>query len=444
MMGLPFDTSFGTTALVIGVAAACVAALLYWSYQRVLLSRAKHPSLEGHARIARLLSSFLHGYDYSEVEVFASDGAPQGIARQRHQAFDRLCEGLQRSSPVTTAATLQLQETLSDLQFTAAYAIPFQYRRYINSRITVGALLTASDGVRVTDMDGHSAYDLSGSYGVNVLGYEFYKRCIDEGIARARSLGPVLGAYLPIIQDNVDRLRRISELDEVSFHMSGTEAIMQAVRLARFHTGRSHLVRFAGAYHGWWDDVQPGIGNPRAPGATYTLKDMAAETLRVLSTRRDIACVLVNPLQALHPNTAASGDGTLIASNRRAGADREAYAAWLQELRSVCGKRGIVFILDEVFTGFRLARRGAQEYFQVSADLVAYGKTVAGGLPIGVLCGSRGVMRRFRDDRPSQAVLRSRHVQFPSLRHGDDEPVPVGTGRCTDPCALRSRRCDLG
>src|SRR5262249_56119202 len=65
---------------------------------------------------------------------------------------------------------------------------------------------------------------------------------------------------------------------------------------------RSHLVRFCGAYHGWWGDVQPGIGNPLPAHETYTLKDMSEDALRVLRTRRDIACVLINPLQALHPN----------------------------------------------------------------------------------------------------------------------------------------------
>ena len=91
-------------------------------------------------------------------------------------------------------------------------------------------------------------------------------------------------------------------MDEVSFHMSGTEAVMQAVRLARYHARRSHIVRFCGAYHGWWNDVQPGLGNPSPVRETYTLAEMYERTLHVLRTRRDIACVLVNPLQALHPN----------------------------------------------------------------------------------------------------------------------------------------------
>ena len=226
-------------------------------------------------------------------------------------------------------------------------------------------------------------------------------RCIDEAVERARALGPVLGAYHPCVLDNVEHLRRVSGLDEVSFHMSGTEAVMQAVRLARYHTGRSHLVRFTGAYHGWWEDVQPGPGNPLPPRETYTLKEMDEKSLRVLRTRRDIACVLINPLQALHPNVGAPGDSTLVDSSRRAGFDRQAYTQWLRQLREVCTERGIVLILDEIFVGFRLAPGGAQEYFGIRADMVTYGKTLGGGLPIGVVCGPADLMRRFRDDRPA-------------------------------------------
>jgi glutamate-1-semialdehyde 2,1-aminomutase len=161
------------------------------------------------------------------------------------------------------------------------------------------------------------------------------------------------------------------------------------------------LVRFCGAYHGWWGDVQPGVGNPLAARETYTLKDMGRASLDVLRSRRDVACVLVNPLQALHPNAGAPGDSTLIDGGRKAHFDRDAYAAWLRQLREVCSARGIILIFDEVFVGFRLAPGGAQEYFGVRADMVTYGKTVAGGLPIGVLCGLSRFMRRFREDRPA-------------------------------------------
>jgi glutamate-1-semialdehyde 2,1-aminomutase len=151
-------------------------------------------------------------------------------------------------------------------------------------------------------------------------------------------------------------------MDEVSFHMSGTEAVMQAVRLARYHTRRSHLVRFSGAYHGWWGDVQPGVGNPASAHDTYTLKDMSEASLRVLRSRRDIACVLVNPVQVMHPNSAAPADSTLVGSNTTPmRPDRAAYADWLKRLRAVCTERDIVLIFDEVFVGFRLAPGGAHD-----------------------------------------------------------------------------------
>jgi 4-aminobutyrate aminotransferase-like enzyme len=161
----------------------------------------------------------------------------------------------------TTRRTDEASGGISDLQFTEAYRVPFQYGAFLRQHLTFGAFVQSSAGVTVTDLDGNRFYDLTGSYGVNVFGYDFYKEAIAHGLERVRELGPVLGAYHPLIADNVRRLQEISGLDEVSFHMSGTEAVMQAVRLARYHTRRSHLVRFCGAYHGWWGDVQPGIGN---------------------------------------------------------------------------------------------------------------------------------------------------------------------------------------
>src|SRR5258706_83374 len=86
----------------------------------------------------------------------------------------------------------------------------------------------SSGGVMLADLDGNRFYDLTGSYGVNVLGYDFYKRAIARAVERVGELGPVLGPYHPVVADNVQRLKELSGLDEVSFHMSGTEAVMQA------------------------------------------------------------------------------------------------------------------------------------------------------------------------------------------------------------------------
>src|SRR5262249_11045720 len=132
----------------------------------------------------------------------------------------------------------------------------------------------------------------------------------------------------------------------------------------------------------------------------YTLKEMHAGTLRVLRSRTDIACVLVNPIQAMNPNETPATDSTLVASDRSANFDKASYRRWLQELREVCTARSIVLIFDEVFLGFRLARGGAQEYFGVDADMVTYGKSLGGGFPVGVVCGRASLMRRYNDRRP--------------------------------------------
>jgi glutamate-1-semialdehyde 2,1-aminomutase len=385
--------------------AAAVAAALHKLRTRLQLSKAKHPSLRGHSRMARRVARLVPFYEYDEERFFRSDDAPEEIAARRRAGFMRLAELYRVRFAETIRATGEVNDGLSDLQFTGAYRVPFQYSRFTRQHLSAGSFVRSSSGVTVTDLDGNWAYDLTGSYGVNVFGYDFYKQCMEAGAARVRDLGPVLGAYHPVIAYNVQRLREISGLDEVSFHMSGTEAVMQAVRLARYHTRRTHLVRFCGAYHGWWGDVQPGVGNPSPAHETYTLKDMDEDSLRVLRRRRDIACVLVNPLQAMHPNANAPSDSTLVDSGRSAGFDRAAYTRWLERLRAVCTERGIALIFDEVFVGFRLAPGGAQEYFGVAADLVTYGKTLGGGLPVGVLCGRRELMKRFRDDRPADVCF---------------------------------------
>jgi glutamate-1-semialdehyde 2,1-aminomutase len=128
---------------------------------------------------------------------------------------------------------------------------------------------------------------------------------------------------------------------------------------------------------------------------------MDPASLKVLKTRTDIACVLVNPLQALHPNANAPSDSTLLASDRSAHFSSEDYRTWLVDLRRICTERGIVLIFDEVFVGFRLARGGAQSYFGVKADLVTYGKTLGGGLPVGVVCGTHRLMKRYRERKPA-------------------------------------------
>jgi glutamate-1-semialdehyde 2,1-aminomutase len=392
----PLNTlTLTATALACGV-------LLKKLHQRLQLSMAKHPSLGGHLRMSKRVASWIPAYSYRELDWFAADNATPNILELRKTGLQALAHRLKSSSPLTLAMSAEVKPMISDLQLISHYRVPFQFREELSQYISLGSFWRESDGVYLCDMDGNRFFDVTGSYGVNVFGLDFYKKCIAEGALRAQQLGPVLGSYHPSVAHNVKRLCEISGMQEVSFHMSGTEAVMQAVRLARYHTRKRKIVRFTGAYHGWWDDVQPGPGNPMPPSSdTLTLNDMHPNTLRVLRNRNDIACVLVNPIQAMHPNKAAPTDSTLIDSSRSIHFDRAAYTQWLQELRKVCTDKGIALILDEVFLGFRLAPGGAQEYFNVKADMVTYGKTLGGGLPVGVICGMSQWMKRFDDNKPA-------------------------------------------
>ncbi len=388
------------THTLLGTGLLIAVALLHQIRMRLRLSRAKHPSLRGHSKWSRRLARLIPFFEYDEQEFFASDGAPERVSNDRREGFETLGRSLRETSPRSIAFGESIEDSISDVRFTNAYRVPFPYRNVVRKHLKIAQAAIETSGVKVKDLDGVWRYDLSGSYGVNVFGYEFYKECLEQGFATAQKLGPVLGPYHPLIRENVEKLKAISGLDEVSFHMSGTEAVMQAVRLARYHTNRTHLVRLCGAYHGWWDGVQPGIGNQRRADDTYTLRDLSGHTLKVLETRKDIACVLINPLQALHPNSDAANDAALICSDRSTNFDRDTYTRWLKKIREICSRRSIVLIFDEVFTGFRLAYRGAQEYFDVQADLVTYGKTLGGGLPVGVLCGKHSLMKRFKDHQP--------------------------------------------
>ncbi|HXO03539.1 MAG TPA: aminotransferase class III-fold pyridoxal phosphate-dependent enzyme, partial [Stellaceae bacterium] len=202
---------------------------------RLELSKAKHPSLTGHPRMARRVAALVPFYEYDEARFFNADGAPDAVVARRHADFVRLADLYRTRYARTSQLTAEVTELISDLQFTASYRVPFQFSRFVRDHLPTGAFLESSSGVTTTDLDGNAFYDLTGSYGVNLFGYDFYKECIDRAQERARPLGPVLGSYHPVVADNVRRLARLSGMDEVSFHMSGTEAVMQAVRLARFH-----------------------------------------------------------------------------------------------------------------------------------------------------------------------------------------------------------------
>ena len=352
--------------------------------------------------MARPLSKWVKSVDYSDDEFLRADGAGERWIESRKLAIERLARFFQARAPRSIAWGNELRESFSDLRFTDANRVPFPFMRVMREKFNLCSVVTESKGPKLRDLDGQWSLDVSGSYGLNVAGFDRYKEWMEKGWERVKNLGSVLGPLHPIVAENIALLKSVSKLDEVSFHMSGTEAVMAAVRLARFNTRRKLIVCFSGAYHGWWDGVQPGLGSERAISDCLTLKDLHPASLELIRRRaKEIAGVLINPVQSFHPNLPPPSDTVLLTSGVRKTQDSTSeYAHWLRELREVCTACNIPLIFDEVFSGFRLARGGAQEYFGVQADVVVYGKTVAGGMPIGLVCGKKELMRRFDPGHP--------------------------------------------
>lgn len=174
------------------IGAAALASTLGRLKTRLKLSKAKHPSLSGHSRMARRVARLIPFYEYDEAGFFASDDAPNAVARQRRDAFRRLAALYRQRFALTAAQTAEVEDAVSDLRFISSYRVPFQFSRHVRAHLKAGSFVHSSSGVTITDLAGNRFYDLSGAYGVNLFGYDFYKDCIDQGSDLVRALGPVL------------------------------------------------------------------------------------------------------------------------------------------------------------------------------------------------------------------------------------------------------------
>jgi len=360
-----------------------------YTYKRLLTLAATYPL----ALSFPLAKHLIPKYDLSEEDFFSCDGATAEVAKRRKTALEALSAKWKTKYPKCKDFSNELKQMISDLRFTNGRAFP-AFNTVLQKYLDPTLALDHTEGVDVVDLDGNSSMDISGSYGVNVCGYEQYKVFIEEGWKSAKKQGLFLGSLDKTVLDNIKMLREISDQPEVSFHMSGTEAVMCAVRCARFNTNKQLCVTFGGAYHGWWDAMQPVAGNERIPDDVLCLKDMNALSLKVIEARSgEIAAVLINPLQCFHLNQSPPSDPVLSSNTRKVG-PTPGYKEWLHKLRQLCSRTGVALIFDEVYTGFRLHPRGAQGAYDVKADLICYGKTLGGGLPIGVVCGPKDLMAR--------------------------------------------------
>lgn len=251
-------------------------------------------------------------------------------------------------------------------------------------------------GAYLYDVDGNRFIDYINSWGPMILGHA-YPKVVDAVIAKARK-GTSFGIPTEIETEIASlAVSMVPNIDKIRFVNSGTEACMSAVRLARGFTGKDKIIKFAGCYHGHSDSflIQAGsgavtLGTPDSPGVTVgTAKDTLlahyndlAHVAEIISTYKDeIACVILEP----------------VAGNMGCIPPVEGF---LQGLRSICDDNDILLVFDEVMTGFRLARGGAQELMGVNADIVTFGKVIGGGLPVGAFAAREEIMNYLAPDGP--------------------------------------------
>jgi iturin family lipopeptide synthetase A len=238
----------------------------------------------------------------------------------------------------------------------------------------------STDGPYVYDIDGNEYIDLTMGFGSILFGHNYkpVRKAIEVQLAKSWSVGPIS----PLAGILSKEISKATGVERVAFFNSGTEAVMVALRIAKTVTQKKYIVIFKGAYHGTFDplltlknDPLTKVAKAVVPGVTqsilnesYFLEYGSDESLGFIKKHAyDIAAVLAEPVQSRNPSLQP----------------RE----FLQELRTLTANNNIALIFDEVITGFRVGIGGSQEHFDVTADIVTYGKVIGGGLPIGVVAG---------------------------------------------------------
>lgn len=246
----------------------------------------------------------------------------------------------------------------------------------------------SAKGAYITDEDGNRLIDYISSWGPMILGHA-YQPVVNAVIEKAQ-LGTSFGMPTELETKIAElAVSMVPNIDKIRFVNSGTEACMSAVRLARGFTKKDKIIKFAGCYHGHSDSflIQAGsgavtFGTPNSPGVTKgTAKDTLLaryndiENVKAIieSNKNDVACIIIEP----------------VAGNMGCIPPREGF---LEALRGLCDTNQILLVFDEVMTGFRLAKGGVQELFNIKADIVCFGKVIGGGLPVGAFAARNEIM----------------------------------------------------
>ncbi|WP_027066339.1 glutamate-1-semialdehyde 2,1-aminomutase [Maribacter sp. Hel_I_7] len=251
-------------------------------------------------------------------------------------------------------------------------------------------------GAYLYDEDGNKLIDYIASWGPLILGHA-YEPVIKAVVEKAQN-GTSFGMPTEIETELAKlAISMVPNMDKIRFVNSGTEACMSAVRLARGYTGKDKIIKFAGCYHGHSDSflIQAGsgavtFGSPNSPGVTQgTAKDTLLAAYNDLAGVKKLAQANKGELAAIIIEPIAGNMGCIVPTDE-----------FIKGLREICTQENILLIFDEVMTGFRLGKGGAQEVLNIKADIVTYGKVIGGGLPVGAFAARTEIMDYLAPDGP--------------------------------------------
>ncbi|MFZ1756567.1 MAG: MupA/Atu3671 family FMN-dependent luciferase-like monooxygenase [Caldilineaceae bacterium] len=313
--------------------------------------------------------------------IFSSLFSPIGIAEtekkklstRQHRHHKDSIERYIRKTKTSKELTQYYRAVLADNRASAGF-------RFSTKEILYPIIGDRADGSRIWDIDGNEYVDIAMGFGVNLFGHkpQFITDAIKEELAKGMPLGP----QTRLAGEVAELICEFTAMDRVTFCNTGTDAVMLALRLARTATGRNKIALFAGSYHGHFDGVlamAKSSTNPQGiPAVSGVSPNLVADIMvleygdpeaikLIQESASELAAVLVEPVQSRRPDLQPR--------------------KFLHDLRDITQKSGIALVFDEVITGFRIHPGGAQAWFEVEADLAAYGKVLGGGLPIGCVAG---------------------------------------------------------
>lgn len=286
-------------------------------------------------------------------------------------------------------------------------------------------------GCRLYDVDGNEYIDYVMAMGPTIFGHS--PDFLVEAVAREMQKGQMFGAQHPLeikVSETVQKVVPCAGL--VRYSSSGTEAVQAALRLARAYTGRNKFIKFEGHYHGWMDSVlYSTFPSLEAAGPYDAPTPVPLSAGQSKGTAQEVIVLPWNDLEVVRKAVERHGDDIAaiimeaILCNTNCAMPRPGY---LEGVRRLCDERGIVFIIDEVITGFRVALGGAQQYLGITPDMATYAKAMAGGFPLSMVAGKREIMRTLEDSTAFHAGTVNSNVMVMAAAEASIAKLMEGNG----------------